>query len=558
MGIVLKKITRPIRTHIGGKKQKAGAQLPQYNYKRPPCTATCPSSEDIRGYLTMIAQSEEYLRSHDDSMEQAWHILTEKNPIPAIMGRVCPHPCEGACNRKDKDEAVNINKIELAIGEFGLGKNLKLTKTSENSGKKIAVIGSGPSGLSCAYQLAKRGHAVTMYESKPEVGGMLRYGIPAYRLPRDIIKNEFQRVFDLGVELKVNTKVGRDISMDQLKKDNDAVFIGIGAQVGWSLGLDGEDTASNVFSGADFLYRHNMEEKLEIGNKVVVVGGGDTAMDVARSCRRMGADVTLVYRRSKEEMPAIAEDIVGAEHEGVNFQILSNPTKLIIENGKVVGMECIKMELGEKDESGRRSFSKVEGSEFKIEATSLISAISQGPDMEGLEDYKNEKGWITSGNEFGRISNDGNVWVGGDVSRQLGLVTEAVGDGRKAAEEIDRFITGVEYNPEKELPIVYSATMHMQHYPAFERNNIKELDGATRLKNFNEYIIPFDEEAIKAEAARCMSCGKCWDCDNCWSFCGESAVEKLEKGEHYRFKYDKCIGCEKCAEECPCGLIDMV
>ena len=224
MAIVLKKIKRKIRPSIGGGVKSQSTLLPQYNAKTPPCTDTCPSAEDIRGYLTYIAQSEEYGRNIEESMEEAWHILTDKNPIPAIMGRVCPHPCESACNRKDKDKAVSINKVELSIGEFGLEKGLSLKKLNgKATGKKVAVIGSGPSGISCAYQLARRGHAVTVYESKPEAGGMLRWGIPAYRLPRDIIAAEFKRIFDLGVEFKPNTKIGKDISLDQLKSDFDAV-----------------------------------------------------------------------------------------------------------------------------------------------------------------------------------------------------------------------------------------------------------------------------------------------------------------------------------------------
>ncbi len=558
MAIVVRKIKRPVRPHIGGGKKSQGSLLPRYVAKRPPCTDTCPSCEDIRGYLTYIAQSEEYGRTYEESMEEAWNILTDKNPMPAVMGRVCPHPCESACNRKDKDSAVNINKMELAIGEFGLEKKLKLKKlTEEKTGKKVAVIGSGPSGISCAYQLVRRGHSVTVFESKPEIGGMIRWGIPAYRLPRDIINAEYQRIFDLGVELKTNTRIGKDISMDQLKKDYDAIYSAIGAQVGWSLGLDGEDS-SNVYTGVEFLYKHNMKEEMDIGDKVIVVGGGDTAMDVARSCKRMGADVTVVYRRSRKEMPAIEEDIVGAEEEGINFEFLCTPTKLTLKDGKVTGMQCIKMELGEPDESGRASFSPIEGSEFDIEATSLIPSISQEADFEGMEELKNEKNWTTVATDFGRVTEDGKIWSGGDITRRLGLVTEAVGDGRMAAEDMDRFLMGVEYRAPDEMPVILADKMHLQHYNDLERNSIKEKAGSERVADFNEYIIPFDVDAIKAEAARCMSCGKCFDCENCWKFCGDGAVNKLAKGEHFEFNLDKCIGCSKCMEECPCGLIDMI
>lgn len=558
MAIVLKKIKRQIRPSIGGGIKTQSNLLPQFNPKRPPCTDTCPSSEDIRGYLTYIAQSEEYGRTLEESMEEAWNILTDKNPIPAIMGRVCPHPCETGCNRKDKDQAVNINKVELSIGEFGIEKNLALKKLNDQqTGKKVAVIGSGPSGISCAYQLVRRGHSVTVYDSKSEPGGMLRWGIPAYRLSRQVINKEFQRVFDLGVDFKPNTKIGKDISLDQLKKDYDAIYQAIGAQVGWSLGLDGEDS-SNVFTGVDFLYRHNMGESLDIGDNVIVVGGGDTAMDVARSCKRMGAKVSVVYRRSRKEMPAIEEDIVGAEEEGIDFNFLCTPVKLTVENGKVTGMECIRMELGEPDESGRASFHPIAGSEFKIEAACLIPSISQEPDWEGLEEFKNEKGWTSTANEFGRVEEGGKVWSGGDITRALGLVTEAVGDGRLAAEDIDRYLKGEEYKPRPELKVLLSEKMRLPYYKDLERNSIGEKKPAERLQGFAEYIIPFDQETLQAEAARCMSCGQCYDCENCWKFCGDGAVEKLPKGQHYAFKLDNCTGCSKCMEECPCGLIDMV
>ncbi len=558
MAIVVRKIKRPVRPHIGGGKKAQSTQLPQYIAKRPPCTDTCPSAEDIRGYLTYIAQAEEYGRTHEESMEQAFYILSNKNPIPAVMGRVCPHPCESACNRKEKDGAVSINKVELSIGEFALANKLQLKKlTEEKTGKKVAIIGSGPSGISCAYQLIRRGHSVTMFESKPEVGGMIRWGIPAYRLPRDIINNEYQRIFDLGVELKLNTKIGKDISLDQLKSDYDAIYSAIGAQVGWSLGLDGEDS-SNVYTGVDLLYKHNMNEELNIGDKVIVVGGGDTAMDVARSCKRLGADVTVVYRRSRKEMPAIEEDIVGAEEEGIKFNYLCTPVKLSVADGKVTGMTCIRMELGEPDESGRASFKPIDGSEFDIEATSLIPSISQEADFEGLEELKNEKNWTTVEGEFGRFTEDSKIWSGGDITRRLGLVTEAVGDGRLAAEDIDRFLMGVEYKAPEAMPVIYAEAMKLGHYADAERNSIGEKPGPERISNFDEYIIPFTKEQLEAEAKRCMSCGQCFDCENCWKFCGDGAVNKLEKGLHFEFNLDKCIGCGKCAEECPCGLIDMI
>ena len=556
MAIVLKKKTRPVRTSLSGGKKSQSNLLPQYNAKQPPCSVACPSAEDIRGYLTLIAQAESYGRSHEQATEMAWRTLTEKNPIPAIMGRICPHPCETGCNRNDKDEAVNINRVEMSIGDFGIEKGLALDKmVEEPSGKSVAVVGSGPAGISAAYQLARRGHAVTVYESKAEAGGMLRYGIPEYRLSREVIKAEYQKIWDLGVDFKPNTKIGKDIALDQLEKDFDAVFCGIGAQNGRELPMEGMD-ASNALTGADFLLQHNLGTQPEMPNKVLVIGGGDVAFDVARTCVRLGAkNVTLICRESKELMPAMDEEYEWGVQEGIEVLTAFTPKNIINEGGKITGIEFKGVELGEKDENGWPTVTEIDGTEKTIETEFVITAISQAPDFEGLESLKDDRGWITA-EANGKVK-DG-LWAGGDISRRLGLVTEAVGDGRIAAEEIHYQLLGIEQPTETKLPVIKTDIMHLDHYASLDRQNLSELDAATRTGNFGEIVVPFDQEALVKEAERCMSCGSCFDCDNCWSFCGDSAVEKLPKGEHYRFKLEKCIGCNKCAEECPCGMIDMV
>jgi len=558
MALVLRKIERPVRAQVpGAGKKKQSNLLPQYLGKTPPCQDACPSAEDIRGFLTAIAQADEYGRSPEMAMKKAWETLTDKNPMPSIMGRVCPHPCESACNRGERDQPININRVEMSIGDFGIENKLELVKLSEeNSGKKIAVVGSGPAGISAAYQLARRGHKVTVYEAHSEAGGMLRWGIPAYRLPRDIIQAEYQRVWDLGVEFKPNSQVGKDVALDDLKKNNDAVYFAIGAQRGRALPLDGSDS-ENVTTGVDFLLDHNLGKVTDLPKKILVIGGGDVAYDVARTSARMGADVTMVCRETRELMPATEEEIHHGEQEGITLNPGNTPKRLIVESGKVTGVEFLQVELGEKDENGWHSINEVPGTEFTVPCDYLITAISQFPDFEGVEELKNEKGWSTAEGNFGRISNDANVWAGGDITRGLGLVTEAFGDGRLAAEEIDAYLKGIDFEGPAKPNIVKAATMQLGFYPTAPRQEIDEIAAAERIKNFDGYINGYDATAILWEASRCMSCGSCFDCDTCWSVCGDSAINKLPKGQHYEFNWDKCIGCNKCAEMCPCSFIDM-
>ena len=560
MAIVSKKITRAVRAQTPGTgKKKQSSLLPQYNEKTPPCQNACPSSEDIRGFLTTIAQADEFNNTPEAATRLAWEKLTEKNPIPAVMGRVCPHPCETMCNRSQKDESVNINRVEMAIGDFGLENSLPLVKlTEEKSGKNVAIIGSGPAGISAAYQLAIRGHQVTVYDDKAEPGGMLRYGIPAYRLPREVLAAELQKIWDLGVELKSNTRVGKDISLEDLKKNNDAVFMAIGAQVGRKLPMDGSD-ASNVTTGADFLLDHNLEKITSLSGKVLVIGGGDVAYDAARTSLRLGAsEVIMACRETKELMPATLDEIHHGEEEGIILKDGFTPKAMKQTGDKVTSVEFLKVEVGEKTESGWHEFTEVAGSEMSIDVDHVITAISQAPDFAGLEELKNEKGWTTAEGQYGRISDDSNVWAGGDITRGLGLVTEAIGDGRISAEAIDAFIMGNQYTPAPMPNVVSYKTMKLGFYPEAPRNNTTDVAVSERVSNFAKTVLGFDATTLLYEATRCMSCGGCFDCDTCWSYCGDSAINKLSKGQHYSFNLDKCIGCSKCADECPCTMIDML
>jgi len=542
----------------------ASALRPHYVPKTPPCTFKCPSSIDIRGYIMHISQSEFYGRDQEQSMGEAWEMLTNMNPFPATTGRVCPHPCESECNRGALEGALNINNIERYMGDYGIEKGLSLPKLSdEKKSESVAIIGAGPAGLSCAYQLARRGYGVTVYEAFDQAGGMLRYGIPYYRLPADVLDAEIKKIVDSGVDLKLNTRVGKDVSMDDLRKNNKVVFMGIGAHAGKKMNVPGEDDAPNCMSGAEFLHKVNAGESVDIGNKVVVIGGGNSAIDAARVSLRMGADVTISYRRTRDEMPAIEHEIHSAEEEGIKFEFLTAPLEVVIEGGKATGLKVQQMELGEPDESGRRRPVPVEGSEKVIEATFVCPSISQEPVWEGLEDVgvKNEKGWITADAGTCKTEVDG-VYSGGDISGVMGLVTEAIGLGRIAAEGIIDYMNNVE--PEKQAPVkvIRSDNMYTQFFPKQERHETNWLPaGEVKSSLTKEPMVPLTDDDFSAEVKRCMSCGLCFDCDNCWMFCSDQAVKKGDKsgprGTHYEFLHEKCQGCKKCAEACPCGFIDM-
>jgi formate dehydrogenase major subunit len=552
MGL-FKEVKKPVIKSGGGSGGEISNLRPRYIEKTPPCIGNCPSGTDIRGVLTTIAQAEAYGRTTEQAYEIAWRMILENNPFPATCGRVCPHPCEAGCNRNDKDAPVAINAIERFLGDFALAKGLKPSVlTEEKFPEKVAVVGAGPAGLSCAYHLARRGYSVTVFEAFSKAGGMLRYGIPEYRLPRNVLDAEIKRIEDMGVEIKCNTVVGRDISLDQLKSGYQAVFVGIGAHKGMKLRVPGED-APNVYTGTEFLNKVNSGDKVEVGGKVLVVGGGDTAIDAARISKRLGADVTIVYRRTRNEMPAIAPEIEGALEEGVKIEFLAAPVEIVLENGRAVGMKCIRMELGEPDASGRRRPVPKPGSEFVIEATTIIAAISQEPNFDGFTMLKEGKDWIKA-DEWGATKAEG-IYSGGD-DIELGLVTIAVSQGRFAAEAIDARFRGRQLEKRQRPPIIKSDKMKLSWYKEAARNERQKVPPQER--GFDTEIEKgLTEQQALDEAKRCMSCGMCMDCETCWMYCTNSCFVKLPKGQHYKVKLELCNGCKKCAEECPCGYIEM-
>jgi NADPH-dependent glutamate synthase beta subunit-like oxidoreductase len=555
MALLKKDKVKPVirSTHRSG--VETSPLRPYFQPKQAPCMDACPQGTEIRRVLMTIAQAQKYERPQAEAFAEAWRLLTEKNPFPAVCGRVCPHPCEETCNRKEKDGALGINSVERFLGDWALAQGLELK--GDGSGpfpEKIAVIGSGPAGLSCAYQLARRGYSVTVFEAFPKTGGMLRYGIPSYRLPRQILDAEIERILRLGIELRTDVMVGKDISYEQVRAGHDVIFVGIGAHQGVQLGCPGED-AANAMSGVEFLRLGNSGQPVQLGKRVIVVGGGDTAIDAARVALRMGAAVHLLYRRTRSEMPAIEEEIAGAEEEGVEFRFLAAPLEIIQENGRAVAIRCQEMELGEPDESGRRRPVPIAGKEFTLETDCIIAAVSQRPDFKGLA-VPVDGTWAKA-EDNGATAED-KLYAGGDV-RSLGLVTAAIYQGRCAAEEIHKRFRALETEAPAASPIVKSDRVLLPWYPEAARHLSPKLGAAERLANsWDEFTSTLSEADAVAEAQRCMSCGSCFDCGSCWSYCQDQAVIKPAiAGEPYRFKLEFCNGCNKCKENCPCGLIEM-
>jgi NADPH-dependent glutamate synthase beta subunit-like oxidoreductase len=552
-----KKGLKGLSRSSGSSSVETSPLRPKFVEKLPPCICNCPNHNQIRKIIMTIAKTEDYGKTYDQTLEEAWHLFLETTPFPSTMGRVCPHPCEEDCNRNEIDGGVAINSVERFVGDFGLKKKLTPRKlTEEKRAEKIAVIGSGPAGMSCAYQLARRGYGVTVFEAFPKPGGMLRYGIPDYRLPQEILDAEINRILDMGVELKCNVMVGKDIPYETLQKDYKAIFVGIGAHKGVKLNIPGED-ASNVFTGVELLHRINCGDKVDVGNHVVVIGGGDTAIDAARVARRFGAEATILYRRTIAEMPAIKEEIDGAIEEGVKIEFLAAPLEIYKDNGKAVKMKCQRMQLGEPDASGRRRPVPIEGDTYELPFTTLIAAISQEPDFAGFENLKEGRDWIKT-DEKRKTKAEG-VYSGGD-DIELGIAITAIYHGRKAAEAIHELITGEPMTDLPQMDIIKHDKMKLSYYEPKAKAQPKHLPVAERFGKLDAEIVETlsEAEAI-AESKRCLSCGLCFDCGSCWSFCQDNAIIKPPvKGQQYKFKLEFCNGCKKCAENCPCGYIEML
>lgn len=530
---------------------------PNYVRRLPPCKEACPSSEDIRGYLTQVAQSGLYGRTEEQSFDEAWHILTDKNPFPAVHGRICPHPCEKACNRNHRDWPLAINNLERYIGDHGIRRGLQLKKlTNRVQPQRIAVVGAGPSGLSCAYQMARRGYPVTIFEASDSAGGMLRTGIPRYRLPLDVLDAEIAKIFDLGVEISYGSRVGTDVQIGELRRDFEAVYAAVGAQLGNEPGIEGQGLPG-VYTGIEFLSRVNSGELKDAGERVLVIGGGNAAVDAARVARRLGASVSIIYRRSRTEMPAIPEELWEAEEEGVSLEFLEAPLKIESdETGKLL-VTFIHMEQGEPDESGRPKPVPVAGTEFRLPADAVVTAFGQHADLSGLEEVAGDGMWGKVNANY--ESPVAGVFAGGDMVGP-GLATIAVGQGRRAARAIVDYLYGRDYRePYIPAPVGHGQTI-LNYYPLAQRNDHGYLDAGERVNSFDEVNLSLSPEEAFEETKRCMSCGLCFACDRCRIYCCEEAISRdlsRPQGLTMFTDYAKCVGCGTCAEVCPCHYIEM-
>jgi NADPH-dependent glutamate synthase beta subunit-like oxidoreductase/ferredoxin len=528
--------------------------------KPAPCQEGCANCGDIRGWIGTVAQRSKLGLSREEAFARSWRMIADVNPFPGSLGRVCPHPCEEKCNRSAQDEPLAINAMERFLGDWAIAQGLELERLENDSPQGwIGVVGSGPSGLSFAYQMARRGYRVTIYESRAQAGGMLRFGVPDYRLPQHVLDAEIQRILDLGVDLKLNTAVGRDISLEALRARHESLYLGIGAQMGREIGIPGEKGPS-VWTGTDFLSRINCGEEIDVGSRVVVVGGGNTAMDAARVVRRSGAEVTVLYRRSRAEMPAIEYEIEDALEEGINLVLLAAPVRIErTADGNLHSLIACRMHLGKPDSSGRRRPLPVPDSEFRLPLDSLIAAVSQSPALEGLDALSHEGDWLIA-DASGVVGH--NVLAGGDAL-ELGIAGSAIMQGRMAAERVFSRLQGIENDvsiPDRQ-PGVGSNQVKLDSRPGGGAARESKLAGDERVAmGLAEVTSTISEEQFLAETERCFSCGSCFGCEQCSMFCTSGCftrVEEVKPGMYFTLALDECRECGKCIEVCPCGFLEV-
>jgi len=536
-------------------------KCPIYIKKVPPCTAGCPAGEDIRGFHNLLTGDEK----SDNKWDAAWYRIVDSNPFPAIMGRICPHPCESTCNRQHREESIGINAVEQAIGEHGIEAGLKLPQAGPDTGMRVAVIGAGPAGLSVAYQLRRKGHAVTIYDFNEKPGGMMLYGIMGYRVDRKVLDAEVGKIIDLGIETKMGIRVGTDISLEQLEKDYDAVFIGVGAQIGRSLPIEGFSKRPETTNAIDFLRNYELQgDDFKIGKKVVVIGDGNVAMDVARLARRMGSESTIISAVPREEMNCYPDEFDDAIEEGAKIEYLVGTFEVLESKNGVQGVKCAKMVKKEKGEEGwdaKIPFMryKATGDVFEIESDMIVASIGQTTDMNGFENTINENDSLLKLDKYFRVKGKENVFGGGDALK-IDLITTAVGHGRKAADSIDAFLQGKNMPEAPYREVINVKKQDLNYFFHSNQTRRRHQVAENIVGNHNEVLEALTKEQAIEESKRCMSCGLCFDCKQCSSFCPQEAISRYKDnpiGEVMYTHYTKCVGCHLCALVCPTGYIQM-
>jgi 2-oxoacid:acceptor oxidoreductase delta subunit (pyruvate/2-ketoisovalerate family) len=532
-------ITLDVGSSLANKTGSWRTLRPVYLDRLPPCNHACPAGENIQGWL-YHAESGDYA--------SAWRALTLDNPMPAVMGRVCYHPCETACNRGQLDEAVGINSVERFLGDEALRRGWKFDPPAAESGKRVLIVGAGPSGLSAAYHLRRLGHRVKIVEAGPLAGGMMRFGIPKYRLPREVLDAEIRRILDLGIELELNCKV-TDILATMRAGSFDAAFLAVGAHIARRAYIPA-GSAARMLDAVSVLRSMEGDEKPMLGRRVVIYGGGNTALDVARTAKRLGAaESIIVYRRTRERMPAHDFEVEEALQEGVLIKWLSTIKNMADEGTLTVE----KMELDDK------GFPQPTGEFETLEADSLVLALGQDVDLSLLDKVPGleiEAGVVKVGPNM--MTGYAGIFAGGDMVPSERTVTVGIGHGKKAARHIDAWLRGETYAPPHKHELAEYDKLNPWYYADAPKTVRPLISLVRRTSTFEEVVKGLDESNALFEARRCLSCGNCFECDNCYGVCPDNSVIKLGPGKRFEFNYDYCKGCGICVSECPCGAIKMV
>lgn len=544
---------------------------PVYQRGLSPCLTHCPVGNDVEGYIRLLRDGDE---------ESAARLLAAENPFPATCGRVCYHPCEAGCNRVQFDKSVSIRAIERYLGDLPLLDNADVWRPArEKSGKRVAVVGGGPAGMSCAWALALLGHTVELFERNRRPGGLLRYGIPSYRLPNDVLDREIGRLRALGVRFFTGERKGTIDEIGELLRIYDAVFVASGASTSRSLNLDGGSGAGQV-NALEFLRALAAGDQVEVGEHCLVIGGGNSAIDAARSARRLGADVMILYRRTRADMPAYADEIEEAIAEGVQIVEQAVPHALTVENGRVSALTCLRTKPGERDASGRARPAPIPGSDFTLPAATVINAIGEQTDPGALTADRELRDVLADAGAWGESAR-ARLFAGGDFAGAERTVAHAIGSGKRAAMAIDSALRGADsraldrfrvgggpasltgYLSGGELDLLTDAVrvieydeLNPDYFPHVERDELDRLARGGKPSGFDEIELGWSRARASHEAGRCFSCGKCTRCGLCQIFCPEGAIRRDPETGGYLVMDSICKGCGICVEECPrCAII---